>query len=122
MVILIMIRSWQRGKTPSPEDTRGRLSTREIGKILRAVGAAAFLISFVIVVGLGVYFVSFPPTPNPQHGLTAAYNDHGTNHYIPLQLRSAFDWAFEIAFGSFCLLALGVYLINEIKKPPPNSN
>ena len=93
-----------------------RNAFRVLGKILRAAGGATFIIAFAVTLGLEVYFAFFPLTPDPQRGLIAGHNIHGTLYYITAQLQSAFDWSFNIGFYSVALVALGIYLIRETSR------
>jgi hypothetical protein len=59
-----------------------RGTVRLLGKLLRAIGAAVFIISFAVTFGLEGYFISFPLTPDPQRGLIVGHRIHDTHYYI----------------------------------------
>jgi hypothetical protein len=93
----------------------------KIGKTLRAVGGAIYMLSFLSLFGFDYYFRTFPIVPDPQRGLTATYISKGTNHYITQSLRDTYNCAWAIAAASFITTALGVYLVDHYK-PAKNSN
>lgn len=86
---------------------------RKIGIILRNGGAVVAAASFLVALGLDSYFSTFSTVPFPERGLTSGHNIHGTIHYVPSQLQTAFDWAFNIGFYTVVAIAVGMFLLSK---------